>query len=46
MKFFSFKDLPKEAFGNEVSNFNTKEQGSGKSAYMLVYERKKKTDIR
>ena len=46
VKFFSFKDLEKEAFGQEISSFVQKEQGSGKSAYMLVYERKKKTEIR
>lgn len=46
VKFFSFRDLAKEAYGNEVTNFAAKEQGSGKSAYMLVYERKKKSDIR
>jgi hypothetical protein len=46
VKFFSFKDLEKEAFGSEVNSFVQKEQGSGKSAYMLVYERKKKKEIR
>jgi hypothetical protein len=44
-KYFAFSDLGKEAFGNEVSNFSQRES-SGKSAYMLVYERKQKTSIR
>lgn len=46
VKYFSFRDLASATYGNEVTNFAQKEQGSGKSAYMLVYERKKKTDIR
>lgn len=54
VKYFSFKDLAAEAFGgnetalnqNEVQNFLASTEASyGKSAYMLVYERKKKKDI-
>jgi hypothetical protein len=46
VKFYSFRDLAKDAYGNELLNFTTKDSQSGKSAYMLVYERKKKSDIR
>lgn len=43
--FASFGSLSKEGYGDEVADF-TKKATSGKSAYMLVYERKMKTDIR
>lgn len=45
VKYFSFSSLVKEAYGDEVKDFQ-KSATSGKSAYMLVYERKLKTDIR
>jgi ubiquitin carboxyl-terminal hydrolase 9/24 len=55
VKFFSFKDMAAEAFGgsesavtkDEVQNFLQSSGNSyGKSAYMLVYERKKKKSVR
>ena len=46
MKFYSFRELAKDAYGNELLNFTTKDSQSGKSAYMLVYERKNKSEIR
>lgn len=44
VKFFSFKDLGTYSYGDEVTL--GKSSGSGRSAYMLVYSRKLRTDIR
>lgn len=46
VKYFSFKELAKESFGNEASSLGAKDSSSGQSAYMLVYERKYKSEIR
>lgn len=46
VKFFSFKDLGTYAFGDEQLSSLGKGSGSGRSAYMLVYSRKLRTDVR
>ena len=55
VKFFSFKDLEQEAFGGDSTGLTNAEMDAyltsddkkyGKSAYMLVYERKTKNKIR
>jgi hypothetical protein len=51
---YSFSSMAGEAFGgdstylsnDEVTKFMSSETGYGKSAYMLVYECKKKKDVR
>ena len=46
VKYFSFKELAKEAFGSLESSIAAKDASSGQSAYMLVYERKHRSAIR